>query len=66
MSGSSAKVTRRQIRRAMGENGIGVVAEVQSHMETLGNSLALAHRRLDALQESLDRLRAEKESWKTT
>ncbi len=50
MSGSAAKETRRQIRRAMGERGIGAVAEAQANVDSLANSLNNAHHRIDQLE----------------
>ncbi len=51
MSASTVKATRRELRRAMGANGVGAVAEVQSNHESIANSLTNAHRRIDQLAE---------------
>jgi len=65
MSGSTVKATRRELRRAMGSNGMGAVAEAQGNIESLANSLTNAHNRInqlearcEALFESLSALRA--------
>lgn len=51
MSGSSAKETRRDLRRAMGENGVAALAEAQQNIANLANSLANAHKRIDQLEQ---------------
>lgn len=53
MSGSSAKETRRELRRSMGEAATNAVAEMQKNIASLANSLALAHKRIDDLQASV-------------
>ena len=60
MSGSQAKATRRELRRAMGTSGVGAVREVQANHESLANSIALAHRKIDDLLLALKVLQHEK------
>lgn len=50
MSGSTAKATRREVRKSMGARAVGAVAEVQSNQESLANSLKNAHARIDGLE----------------
>ena len=49
VSQSAIKQTRREIRRAMGENGIAALAEVQANIPVLTASLDTAHQRLDVM-----------------
>lgn len=53
MSGSAAKETRRQLRRAMGDNGVAAIAELQENIRNIANSLANAHKRIDQLEQSV-------------
>ncbi len=50
MSGSAVKATRRQLRRAMGTNGVMAVSEAQTNINQLANSLTNAHHRIDQLE----------------
>lgn len=47
MSGSSAKETRRELRRSMGEAAASAVGEMQQNIGTLANSVTNAHRKID-------------------
>ncbi len=48
MGEASVKATRRELRRAMGEQAVAAVGELQSNVSAITKSLALAHERLDA------------------
>jgi hypothetical protein len=58
MSGSTAKAVRRDLRRTVGKDAVGVLEEAHTNIERLANSVALAHRRLDALVAGVQRLTA--------
>lgn len=50
MSATAAKVARRDLRRAIGEQGISTIAEVQRNIAAISNSLANSHGRIDDVQ----------------
>lgn len=49
MSQGTIKATRRELRRAMGVDGLAALAEAQQNIGRLSNSLVKAHERIDQL-----------------
>ncbi len=55
MSESAVKAARRDLRRAMGAQGVSAIAEVQRNIAALSNSLANGHQRIDDAQQQRER-----------
>lgn len=53
MSGSSAKETRRELRRSMGEAATNAVSEMQQNISRLANSVTLAHDKIFAQEQRI-------------
>lgn len=56
MSGSTAKQTRRAVRRVVGDQAVSVIRDLQESQRLLANSLDAAHKRIDALETKIDAL----------
>ncbi len=54
MSQKTIKQRRREVRRAMGSEGLAAISELQESMAKIAQSLALAHQRIDQLQTKKD------------
>ncbi len=50
MSQATAKQVRKAARRLAGNDGVKAIQELQQNVQTLANSLSLAHKRIDDLE----------------
>ncbi len=59
MSCRATKFHRREIRKAVGQDALDTLSETQTNLQTLANSITLAHKRLDAQQATIHQLQAD-------